>query len=300
MKKLFNTLVVIYPILSAYSAFAGLDLGVVLVFLVGVACSVINIHSLTTHLPKGYWPYFVLLLLSSLLVAHKLPLWPIMYTVCFIFAISFCNINKLIKYYTVSVYICSAFFLLQWGLATFVGLHISGFIPGLSLIYGDDGGLGYIDNTLMQERVSGFFLEPSYLAQYLFPFVAIKLFSGSKRDFRDAILFTFILILVRSGNGVFVLAIIWGIWFWHSDFANGRKVIYTVLLVLMMGVFSFVAPQLVESLLSRADELNFTKVEAYDWYHSGFIRFYRGYYLYADIPLMNKLFGSPMDLIEEV
>lgn len=300
MQRLFNLLIILYPILSAYSAFAGLDVGAVLVFCVGLLCAVLYNHNVTMQLPKGYWPFILLVIFCSIVNSHKIPLWPIYYTACFIFAVSFGNYRQLLKYYTISVYICSAFFIIQEGLYLTTGVRISGFIPGLPLIYGGDGGAGYIDALLEMDRSSGFFLEPSYFAQYVFPFVALKLYTGERRDFWEAVIISIVLIILRSGNGTLLLAIIWGIWLWNSNYSKGKKATFSLIAVMgVMGIFAL-DPQIYDSLTSRVDELNFFDVEAYGWYHSGFIRFYRGYYLYADMPLVNKLFGASMDLIEHV
>ena len=65
----------------------------------------------------------------------------------------------------------------------------------------------------------------------------------------------------------------------------------------LVGIY-FIDPTIFESLFSRTSELHATAyLNLGDSETSGFIRFFRGYYLYNDMPLFNKLFGSTSDAV---
>ena len=107
---IFNFFLACYPILSAYKGFFSLDLGSILVFIFGLLCLI----SEPLKLPRyfyGYWPFFIIALACCILSSGTIPLWLVLYTVNFIFATSYGNLNQLLKIYSLLVYASVFYFI---------------------------------------------------------------------------------------------------------------------------------------------------------------------------------------------
>ena len=129
-------------------------------------------------------------------------------------------------------------------------------------------------------RSASFFLEPSYFAQFLFPYIALKMFTGKPKDLRAAVVVSLIVFLTKTGNGVLLLVLLWGGWLLYSNYKLPVKIfgcLFTILLAMTMFVIN---SDMFDALIGRSVELTSTS-NTYkgDGETSGFIRIFRGYYL---------------------
>lgn len=297
LNKIYTSIIVLFPILSGYGGIAGVDLGSILLLFVGVFCVVLNFSRFSMRFPKGYILFLVLALLITLFVTGSIQLRLILYSFNLVIACCFVDNKCLYTIYSKVVFISCMFFLVQESMYITSGYRISGLLPFLPTVYGEDVDL--VATQIISERSASFFLEPSYFAQYLFPFIALSLFQFNTRGLRNGILVSLIVLLTRSGNGVLLLAIIWGIWFLYSEISLLRKVLILVVGGISLYIVLLLDSELLTSLFDRSTELtSFHGDERF--MSSGFIRIFRGYFLYSDLPTINKLFGASEQLIEAI
>lgn len=298
LRDLFNFLIVIFPIISGYGFTASLDFGSLLLLFVGSLCFLSSKKPFKISLPKGYNFFFCVTILFSLIFLQSLQLRLILFTINLLFACNFVDPKKIFIYYEKIVWICCAFFILQEFLYNVFSYRISGIIPFLPTIYGDNSDK-IIDGIMNSSRSSAFFLEPSYFAQYLFPYVVIKIFSKNRRELQKAILVSLFILISQSGNGILLLILIWGIWFIYSEVKFIIKMIIMLLCVIGFIIISYYNSTIIDTLVSRSIELQSYEGDE-QYMSSGFIRFFRGYFLYDELPLMNKIFGTRNEVIADM
>lgn len=295
LKKLFAVLVVLYPILSAYIVYDPVDLGVLL-------CSLVGILLLTSKrvgriaIPKGYLAFLLYIGFTSLVITHAIPARVILYSFLFVLGCTFCELEDLYKYYKNLAIICIVFFVVQEASRITTGIVIPGIFTFLPTLYGDSA--SYIDSVIVEsERSASFFLEPSYFAQFLFPLLVLELYRNKgEKDMRNALLLSLVIILIRSGNGYFLLALIWGLWFIKSNTRKRTKILVSVVGGVSLLFFVVYKTETFTDVLARTSELTLRGAEN-KWQTSGFVRFFRGYYLYGILPRINQLFGTnPFEL----
>lgn len=289
LRKIFTLLIVLYPILSAYIVVGPIDLGVALCAMVGsILFASVGFHGI--KLPDGYGAFLIYLLFVSSLVTHAFPARVLLYSFLFVMGCHFCNISLLLKYYKRVVFVCIILFVIQEILRLTTGTHIPGIFTFLPVVYGDSA--SYIQSVILQsDRSSSFFLEPSYFAQFLSSLIVLELFyNKSKYQMKNAIFLTLVTLMVRSGNGMFLLAIIWGIWLFFSDVKRRTKHNIFVAIGITGIILIMYNHDLVFSIIARSNELSVYGTDE-QWQTSGFIRFWRGYYLYGSMPSLNQLFG---------
>ena len=297
-KKLFNWIVVLFPILSAYGLDPSHDFGTFIVFGTGVLCMAANAGKLRYALPKGYMLFFIFAVVFSVFFAKSLPLRLALFTLNMYLACNFCEWDLIKTYYQKVVLWSCAFFLVQYAMAVAMGSYVLGIVPFVPTIYGQEGGSMMMDISIIA-RPSSFFLEPSYFAQFLFPAVALKLYTGEKRDIKEAIFVSVILVLCGSGNGALLLILLWGIWLLYSNISRARKSGIIVLGVAGIGALAAVNPEILEMFISRTGELqSYAGNEQYQ--SSGFIRFFRGYYPFFEQDSFRMFVGNNPDIVEDM
>ena len=297
MKKIYHILLVLYPILSGYGFSAQLDFGILLLLFSG-SLYICKKHKKVSFVSfRGYNIFFITAVIFSLAILKTVPLRLILFSINLWLAMALVDIELLKRYYGYVVAICCGYFILQEITYSLTGTRISGLTTIVPTIYGAISEK-YVAMQTKVPRSAAFFLEPSYFAQYLFPYIVINIFSKHKKTFKKVIAVSLVMFLIKSGNGTILLLLIWGTWFFLSNIKVYIKIsVVTIMLMGLAGVYLF-DPSIYESLLSRTSELHATaSANMGDSETSGFIRFFRGYYLYNDMPIFNKLFGSTNDAV---
>lgn len=295
LKKYYTILIVLYPILSAYSIVGPIDLGVALCgFVAGLMY--LSGSGKLIEWPKGWKAFLIYVLVVAIIVTHSIPARIILYTFLLVIGCGVCNLKSIHRYYKLIAKVCIVFFIFQEIIRITIGINVPGIFTFLPTVYGDSASF-IASNILGSKRSASFFLEPSYFAQFLFPLIVLELFwNKDNKHMRNAILLSFITLLIRSGNGLVLLAIIWLTWIFTSDI-NKKTKRYVILaggLVIMM--LFVINPSMLLDVLNRSNELSVSEVDN-QWHSSGFIRFWRGYFLYALFPSVNKLFGMSPTMI---
>ena len=297
MKKIYHILLVLYPILSGYGFSAQLDFGILLLLISGSLYISKKRNKVKFTFFRGYNLFFITAVILSLAVLKTIPIRLILFSINLWLATALVDIELLRRYYGYVVAFCCGYFILQEITYNLTGTRISGLTTLVPTIYGAISEK-YVAIQTKVPRSAAFFLEPSYFAQYLFPYIVINIFSKQKNAFKKVIAVSLIMFLIKSGNGTILLLLIWGIWFLFSNIKAYIKIsVVAVMLMGLVGVY-LIDSSIFETLLSRTSELHTTtNTNMEESETSGFIRFFRGYYLYNDMPLFNKLFGSTNDAV---
>ena len=295
MKNLYCFLLATYPITSGYGLSPQLDFGSILLLLFGIFIFIKDGHIKFVY-PLGYKEFmWTGIIISIIFVAH-VPFRLILFSVNLVLACKYVSWDTLWRFYKIVVAVSCIFFFVQEIASNVLNMHISGILSFIPTIY------GYADksSTLAELQGSGrspsFFLEPSYFAQFLFPFIALQLYQKDKSSIITAIFVSVIVLLTKTGNGVALFFIIWGVWFIHSNISARNKIALIIVFLVILSATIYYQPDLILNISHRSNELT-SYLGDEEYMSSGFIRFFRGYYLITDLPLSCLLFGaSPTDI----
>lgn len=195
-----------------------------------------------------------------------------------------------LKYYKYLTYIAIIFFLIQEICYHSLGFRPAAFIPFLESYY--DGGMSaQIFRVSSIDRSSSFFLEPAHFVQFVIPYFAIVAVDClKKRKITLEIIFLlFVIVAIRSGCGyVLSLAIVVFSLFTHS-LPKAVKISLCSIVCIGVGIVCFYQNQFVSDILNRTSELSMD-VES-SGPQSGFLRIWRGYFIYDALDPISKIFG---------
>lgn len=192
--------------------------------------------------------------------------------------------------YTIIVIFLSAIFICQEFLYYSTGIRFSALIPFLELNY-DMEMEDFIANQVIKTRSSSMFLEPAHFAQYLVPCLALNMgdLIIKKKLINVSVLFiSLILFFLQSGSGMIMLGILYYLYFKKQKIKTSYLLgLFFILIVLVLIVDLNANESIIAALFERRNELSLNKNDI----GSGMIRVFRGYYVYADFPLLGKIFG---------
>lgn len=295
-------LLLIGPILQPYS-YKGINLGVYLLFINAIILWIINLFSkkktqnnkelqgfLTFYIYAFTLPVIVGLLLygSNGLGAS--------YRGMLVYAVTFPMLIKLIDFlflkrtYTFIVFFLCAIFICQEFLYYTTGIRFSALIPFLDLNY-DIAMEDFMADQMIKTRSSSMFLEPAHFSQYLVPCLALNMgkLIDEKRLMNVTVLFiSLILYFLQSGSGMIMLGILYFLYFKKQKVKTSYLLcLFFILIALVLVVDANSNESILGALFERRNELSLNKNDI----GSGMIRVFRGYYVYADFPLLGKIFG---------
>lgn len=209
----------------------------------------------------------------------------------FLFYLKDVNISDFLRIYRWIVYANIVFLVVQEVMFYSVGYRIPGVFSFLPLTLGS----GDFDPSVLAEmpRSSAMFSEPSHFVQFLLPLIPIEIFYvASKKAYFRASIFVLILLLLQSGNAFLGLGVL--IVFIIYYLLRKVKVIYSVIilpsiLLMMIGGGAFLlGTEQGEKILDRKNELG-SNNDSY--ISSGFIRIYRGYFVFKEMSPFEKIIG---------
>lgn len=289
------------PILQMYGwgPFDFTFIGICFLFIWGILSNQSDRKQLPIFLHAYLWYYLLTFIAGSLSIGNiELPLgWLKIYLSFWLF-FSYTKLRLLYKYYSLVCYLCIVFFLIQSGLGEFWGIHISGIGPmPLTLDLDESLYRNFINSE--DTRLCSFFSEPALFAQYLLPLSALTLFNKYDR-FKyvkcGIILATFL--LLKSGNAVFILGIVIACYIIYNIiqcFSIGRLLgAITILILVWVGSTYYMKSEIGESLIERQNEFEISET-----YTSGFLRVYRGYYVYESLDIWEQIFGANNTVLME-
>ena len=204
--------------------------------------------------------------------------------------------NLFIKYYKIVAIISIFLFFFQELTYNATGYRTSGIIPFLPfhLYEGDKDGV--MNSQIYGDRSCSFFAEPAHFAQFLLPLVAIILFQNQKKGkIKWLVWLGLTFVLLRSGNGFVGLMPIFIVYLYQVLFKSSLKGkivgCFCIVFILAGGIY-FLKTESGIGIMERTEELNDSGSPSAA---SGFVRIYRGYYIYNEMSPIEKIFGQDND-----
>lgn len=297
-KKMLAFSVALWPILDTYVLFAGINIGEMLV-LASSFCCMLTYGKLRIDRIKYLYLYMLLISLVGGVV-HRSHLADdygqnvlsyVLYAIFLICVTCFTDKDTFFDVYTkVSTVVC-CLSLLQFILMS-VGIKFVEIIPGIPNAV--DMSYSELQNYLV--RMCGPFQEPAHLVQYLSVAVVI-LFYGAQRNIKVLLLHIVTICLTLSGNGLVILAAIFGIKILSNLKEKNVKIfIRTVGVIIGLSIALVIMYLYVPDfrrLLMRASEITGnSKVEALGYVSaSGYFRVKYGFDIFMNTPVSGQLFG---------
>lgn len=155
----------------------------------------------------------------------------------------------------------------------------------------------------VSSRSNSFFLEPSHFVQFIFPYFCFLLneYLGNKKLNKEILLVGVALIMTRSGNAYLqILILMLFVFLSYNGVKKIQKIRVSLLVVgVIIAVFVYMPDNpIVQSITGRMDEFSMD-VDQFGR-QSGFLRMYRGYYIFGALDPINKLFGVAPDAFDYV
>ncbi len=173
------------------------------------------------------------------------------------------------------------------------GFRISGVFEFLPLNTGTDDAQGYFESVATGARSASLFSEPAHFVQTLFPLLCIEIFyDKSKNHLVYSAIIILALLLTQSGNAVFGLAAIFSYYF-ITKFKGrnkGRNVLQVILLLAVAIPLAsiYIKSDIGQGMLERQNQLS---VDDHGASMSGFRRIFRGYFVYDEYSIIEKITG---------
>jgi hypothetical protein len=207
------------------------------------------------------------------------------------FIISFFDISFFKHHTRVVVVIAGVILILQELMFFTTGSRFTAILPFGQLM--DDMPVGeLIDEQMKINRSCSLFREPAHFAQYLLPLLCLDLFSKENREkliTPYSFFIAIVLVLLRSGNGLLGLILLMTVKvFYFIKKAKVGVVILAVIFAIPIGYYavtSYLSTEVGTAVLERSSELE------NDDSAGSYIRIYRGYALYSEMPTFNKIVG---------
>ena len=168
-------------------------------------------------------------------------------------------------------------------------------IPSVALSL---GGVDGVDVDVWKEanmnsvRSSSFFSESAYFAQFMLPLLALEVFYVSNRkSYFRAIIMVIVLVALQSGNALFGLVVF--ILCFIKYVYSKMNIIVFVCFIFSISLVGLIASPLLlkteqgEKLMLRQEQLESDQNKN----SSGFLRIWRGYFVYASLNAKEQLFG---------
>ena len=307
LKKMTMLLLAWFPIFNIYATPFVLSWGEFL-FLLLMVWSFFNGDKVLLSFPRKYimlWAYvaitYIVLSLSNLRLGVLIPggFSFCLYSVILGFVIAHFDLNSFKRYYRAVFIIVFVILIFQEFTANILGFRFSALLPFGTLT--DGLPISDLINEHLNPRTnrsSSLFREPAHMAQYVIPLLAIELCGDKKNRLVSPMAFAIIasLILLRSGNGFLGMIVIFLVRLIHYVLKENVKhkflILFTTAIVAGCAVTYYLSTEMGESVAERSVEIE------NDEDAGSYIRIFRGYRLYEEMPLTNKLIGATQnDLI---
>ena len=298
----------IYPILRIYLFLPGISCGD-MVFLWLICHKLfVNNGKISLSYPTYYILCWVYMALSYLLISYFKPTafipggWSFfMYSIIFGFVVSRFDYIAFKKYYRIIFVISFIIFIFQEIMFFYLGYRFHALLPFGKLLDGYSM-KDMISDQMIEPRSSSFFREPAHFAQFVLPLLVMELFdSDGLGKFLNKYAFIIILLLLflKSGNGIIGLIFVLGVKSLH--YLYYKRMRFKIIKIIIASIFLAI-PIVYYMKTESAKLMVFRSSELQNDEDSGsYIRIYRGYALYKELPIYNKLFGiSEDDLVRMI
>ena len=199
-----------------------------------------------------------------------------------------------LRFYRYIIYINIAFFFIQECLYYVLGYRIIGIMTFLPLRLGDGDfdTSQYLESASVATRSSAFFSEPAHFVHFLLPLLVLELFYVQNRQaYLRSCLYLAVLLALASGNALLGVGIV-GLFFILKilkRFHLGVAILFVSLFIAfsVLSVNYMLTTEYGQKMLERSEELDSDQAQV----SSGFIRIFRGYYIWDEMDSIEKIFG---------
>ena len=211
--------------------------------------------------------------------------------------------SSVLKYYKILVYVVVFIFYIQELAYYTLDFRPTFYLP-LDLCYEDMDVADLSKSRSMIGRSSSVFLEPAHFAQYILPYYCIVVCRNINERIlsKELLLLSITLIILQSGSGYLgMLVILFSILSFKNFVPFNIKcviIIAFVCVICIVAVF-YVDNTFILAILSRIDEITSLDVKAFGS-QSGFLRIWRGYFIYDNLSVIHKIFGVGIGSFEYV
>lgn len=294
-QRIVTVALLISPIIQTYG-WGSYDFAFILTSLLAII-SLFKYGIRRRYLPKFLLIYFVYWFIvheiTASSVGELVPLGIIRTILVYMMFFAAIEYHYLLKVYKVVAYVSIGFFFFQETVYALSGYHPIGIITSLPLAIDADMGT-FIDSKLYGVRSSSFFSEPAHFVQYILPLLCIELFGFSRVKWLRVVIVVAALLLSQSGNALFGIAVIFILTIIRLLKEKKHGVTAFILLPVFLVISLFVAREYIASemgqrLMERQDQLDSSGGSSGQ---SGFTRIYRGYYVYDDYSILEKILGN--------
>lgn len=239
-----------------------------------------------------YWA--IVHIASSSSIASALPVGIIKTFLVYLLFFENVQLKFLLKAYMLIGTLCIVFFWIQEFMFVTTGSRIPGVVTFLPLALQIEDTSSYMDKLTLGVRSASFFSEPAHLAQFILPLLALTLFKkGGRYNYVYSFVITFSLLYLRSGNGFWGLGAVYLAFISYQVFVKTNPIKKVGLLVFLLifgyvGALKYMESDMGDYILQRQDQLSMEATSG----KSGFIRIYRGFFVYDAMPLFEKIIGN--------
>lgn len=298
-EKYVTWVLVLSPILQTYG-WGKFDFAFILTSIAGVWALFLNRISVRA-LPKFLVPYLLYWMLIHAISASSFQdIISLGVLKTFLVYCAFFNVVRLpllVKYYRIVVWVSILFFAIQLLFKHLLDIYIPGVFSFLPLALDTEAAV-FFEDRAASGRFSSFYSEPAFFAQFIIPFLCLTLFDKSIKNGEKVWkigLIILTLFLMQSGNAVFGASICLLFYFlFRMKAGSASNKLQTIALGLIILVIAgyFVQTDTGRDLLSRKEQLSINSVDNIGYSTSGFERVYRGYFVYAEYPTLQKIIGN--------
>lgn len=193
--------------------------------------------------------------------------------------------KEFVEIYSKMATMFSGFLILQFFAFSFLRVKISGIIPFLNVYNRDIESI--IESRII--RISSVFAEPSHFAVYCIPALIMYLFNKTQQDgvVIRIVVISLAILLSTSSNGLLVMGVVYFAYLVYKYFSRFNVGYFIVGGILFIFAAYFVLnsdyiDEVTYGLFTQEVGQSESKAE---------MRIYRGFNLYADMPLGTKIFG---------
>lgn len=294
-EKIVSLSLIISPILEIYG-WGNLNLSFIIIAVLSIA-NILIIRNKKNSVPNILWFYFAFWFFSHLITSQSLHFGLIRISLYIILFYSCVKLQFFIKAYRYIACICIIFFFIQEISFHSSGIRIPGIMPFLPIALDVESISDLlIYYTSESERSTSFFSEPAHFAQFLLPLLAIELLAFKQIKWKNVFIIVITLLLTQSGNAIWGLSVI-GIAFILRTTYNRAIPLFKRLLVI--GAFTMITgvslyvyanSDMGQKLLQRSETIKMGN--DMDHASSGFIRIWRGYYIFEEFDTIYKFIGN--------
>ena len=301
-----NFLLVFMPLLAPYR-FPGTGINLQTLALFGLTCYTLFKKGFYFSFPNKYFKYFLIYALIVPFVGLSIYLNTSRFFSSFIpiatFSLAFLSIRKflvfntILRYYRKITYATLIVFFFQEITFRFLGWRVVGLLPFLPNTYEQVDMSDYITTFAQLERSSSVFLEPAHFAQYIIGYLCLRLaylYYNNKILDIDVAVVTLALILSFSGSAYLLLSVILITYFYYCKITRMYKICIVLLFIAASSSMLFLYSQSEQGsrIIKRANSLSISLDEnEADYGESEFVRIYRGWFVYQDMPYKYKCSG---------